>query len=261
MKLQGKKLRRRTAIMAVVLPIAAAPLFSAAWSWAQGAVAPATAPDTAQIVKGLERHDRMQAMALDHYHAVRHYDIEYRGFFKDLTAQMDVELEYDAAAGKIFRVIAESGSPALCERVLRRALDNERDAFKDRDANALSTANYNFELLGSEILDGRPSYVLQVEPLNANPFLYRGKIWVDAADFAVSKLEVQPAQIPSIWISQTLIHHTNSRVGGFWLPQENQSVTKVRVGGNAVLTIRYGPYQIPQTQSPKAAGNAETAHY
>jgi hypothetical protein len=243
--------------------MAAAFLLSAAWSWAQtaGALAPATTLDAAQIVQALERHDQMQAKALEHYRAFRHYEIEYRGFFKGLRAQMDVELEYDAASGKTFRVTSESGSHALCERVLKRAIDSERDAFKDRDAYALSAANYSFQLLGSETLDGRPSYVLQVDPLSANPFLYRGKIWVDAADFAVSKLEVQPAQNPSVWISQPLIHHTNSRIGGFWLPQEDESLTKVRIGGRAVMTIRYGPYQIPQTQSPQAAGNVDTASY
>lgn len=257
MKFESRMLLRRTAVVAAAL------LLPAAWSWAQnaGAVAPATTPDAAQIVQALERHDQMQAKALEHYRAIRHYQIEYRGFFKDLMAQMDVELDYDAASGKTFRVTSESGSHALCERVLERAIDSERDAFKDRDANALSAANYSFQLLGSEPLNGRPTYVLQVDPLSANPFLYRGTIWVDAADFAVSKLEVQPAENPSLWISQTLIHHTNSRVGSFWLPQENESVTKVRIGGKAVMTIRYGPYQIPQTQPPQAAGNAETAHY
>ena len=255
LKLQCTMLRRGIAALAAAL------LFTAAWSWAQpeSAAVPAAAPDPAQIVQALERHDRMQAKALEHYRAVRHYEVEYRGFFKDLRAEMDVELEYDAASGKTFRVTAESGSRALCERVLRRAIDDEREAFQNRDAYALTAANYRFQLLGSEVLNGRSSYVFKVEPLSANQFLYRGKIWVDAADFAVSKLEVQPAQNPSLWISQTLIHHTNSRVGGFWLPQENESVTKVRIGGKAVLTIRYGPYQIPQAQSAQSADEAEAA--
>jgi len=63
-------------------------------------------------------------------------------------------------------------------------------------------------------------------------------------------MEVQPAKNPSFWISQTLIHQTNSRIGGFWLPQRNQSETKVRIGGRAVLTIDYGTYQIAQQRSP-----------
>ena len=250
-------LRRATTVLAATF------LFSAAGSWSQkeGASAAGKTPDAALIVQALERRDQIQAKALEHYRAVRHYEVEYWGFFKDLTAQMDVELEYDAGSGKSFRVISESGSHALCERVLKRAIDGEREAFQNRDANALSEANYRFQLLGSETLDGRPSYVLQVDPLTASSFLYRGKIWVDAEDFAVSRLEVQPAQNPSVWISQTLIYHRNSRVGAFWLPQENQSVTKVRIGGKAVMKIHYGPYQIPLTQSPQAAGEINPAGF
>jgi hypothetical protein len=74
---------------------------------------------------------------------------------------------------------------------------------------------------------------------------------VDGIDFAVAKMEVQPAKNPSFWISKTVIHHTNVDMGGFWLPKQNRSETKVRIGGTAVLTIDYGTYQIvPQRLRP-----------
>ena len=207
-------------------------------------------------MQAIERHDQMQAKTLESYHALRHYEIEYRSVFKNITAKMEVELEYDAATGKNFRIVSQSGSHTLCEKVLKRALDSEKDASQDRGAHALSPANYKFQLLGSETLNGRPSYVLQVDPISGNPYLYRGKIWVDAADYAVSRMEVQPAKNPSFWISQTLIHQTNSRIGSYWLPRQNQSETKVRIGGKAVMTIDYGPYQISQPQSPQSVNNA-----
>ncbi len=230
------------------------------WSFSQnGPPAPSPAiPDTAEIVQAIERHNQTQAKALERYHALRHYEVEYRGFFKHITAEMDVELQYDAASGKNFRIVSQSGSHTLCEKVLKRALDSERDAFLDRGAHALSPANYKFQMIGSEMLNGRPSYVLQVEPVSGSPYLYRGKIWVDAADGAVSRMEVQPSKNPSFWISQTLIHQTCSRIGDFWLPQQVQSETKVRIGGKAVMTIDYGPYQILQPQSPQSVSVDDT---
>jgi hypothetical protein len=106
-------------------------------------------------------------------------------------------------------------------------------------------------LVGSETLDGRPAYILDVEPLTESKFLYRGKVWVDAADFAVAKLEVEPAKSPSFWISRTLVHSTNTRAGGFWLPALNRSETKVRIGGTALFTIDYGKYQtVPERLGP-----------
>jgi hypothetical protein len=224
-----------------------------------GAPAPSLAtPDTGEIVRAIVRHDRTQAQALERYHALRHYEVEYRGFFKQITARMDVDLEYDATSGKNFRIVSQSGSHTLCEKVLKRALDSEKDAFFDRGAHALSPANYKFQLIGSELFNGRPSYVLQVEPISGSPYLYRGKIWVDAADDAVSRLEVQPAKNPSFWISQTLIHQSNSRIGDFWFPQQVQSETKVRIGGKAVMTIDYGPYRISQSQSTQSVSRDDT---
>lgn len=215
------------------------------------AIAAPTAPNTAQIVQAIERHDQTQGKALDHYRAVRHYSVRYHGFFKQITAAMDVELDYDATSGKTFHIVSQSGSHILCEKVLKRALDSEKDASQDHGAHALSQANYKFTLLGTGTVNGRPSYIFQVDPLTGSPYLYRGKIWVDSADYAVARMEVQPAKNPSFWISRTLIHQSSSRIDGFWLPQQVQSETKVRIGGTAVMTIDYGPYRILQSQSPQ----------
>jgi len=239
----------------LILPVAAF-LFLPAGSWPQAGVVDASvaSSDTVQIVQSIEHHDRLQAQSLERYHSLRHYEVEYHGFFKHINAKMDVELDYDASSGKSFRVLSQSDSHTLCEKVIKRALDSEKDAARDHGAHALTPANYKFQLLGGETLDGRPAYVLRVDPVSDSPYLYRGKIWVDAADGAVSKMEVQPAKNPSFWISQTLIHQTSSRFGGFWLPQQNRSETMVRIGGKAVLTIDYGGYQILQAQSPQSHG-------
>jgi hypothetical protein len=137
----------------------------------------------------------------------------------------------------------------LCEKVLQRAVDSEREASLHKDATALTRANYKFYLKGQENLNGRLAYILDVEPVTPNKFLYRGRIWVDGIDFAVARMEVQPGKNPSFWISRTAIHHMNTNVGGFWLPQLNRSETKVRIGGTAVMTIDYGTYRIAPRQS------------
>jgi hypothetical protein len=41
----------------------------------------------------------------------------------------------------------------------------------------------------------------------------------------------------------------NTDVGGFWLPQQNRSETKVRIGGTAVMRIDYGAYRVVCRQS------------
>lgn len=202
-----------------------------------------------QIVDRMQMHEQEQMERLGSYQALRHYAIEYRSFFKTLNAKIDVEVNYDAEFGKSFRILSESGSHTLCEKVLQRAVDSEKEASLNKGATALTTANYRFHLAGSETLNGRPAYILDVEPITPSKFLYKGRIWVDGIDFAVARMDVQPGKNPSFWISRTVIHHMNTDVGGFWLPQQNRSETKVRIGGTAVMTIDYGTYRIVCRQS------------
>lgn len=209
---------------------------------------------SAQIVEQIQHHNQSRADGLKHYQAVRHYQVEYRGFSTTLAAKMEVEVIFDASSGKSFRIVSQSGSKYLCEKVLKRAVDSEKEASRETGAAALTQVNYRFHMAGSEILSGRPAYILDVEPLTASKFLYRGRIWVDATDFAVAKIEAEPAKSPSFWIARTRIRHTNARTGGFWLPEKNRSETKVRIGGTAILTIDYGSYQIVSNGSSQADG-------
>ena len=215
----------------------------AIWPEDAKTVAPANL-SAAEIVAQIQLYNRAWTAGLKHYTALRHYQVEYRGFTALITGKMDVEVNYDAATGKSFRIVSRSGSSLLCDKVLKRAVDSEKEASLDKGLTALTEANYRFHLVGSENLGGRPTYILIVEPLTASKFLYRGKIWVDAADFAVAKMETEPAKNPSFWISRTMIHYTSAKTDGFWLPQTVRSETKVRIGGTAVLTINYGSYEI-----------------
>ncbi len=222
---------------------------AALWPAHADTSAPASLP-LAQILALMEHHNQIQREGLKHYRAVRQYDVEYKGL-GTIEARMEVEINFDATSGKSFRIVSQSGSKILGEKVLKRAMDSEKEASEDNGASALTPANYRFQLQGSESLDGRPAYILSVEPLTESKFLYRGRIWVDATDFAVAKVEAAPAKNPSFWISRTVIRYTSAKTGDFWLPQRSRSETKVRVGGTAVLTIDYGAYQI----------NSDTPHF
>jgi hypothetical protein len=245
--------RSQISLMAVGLALVAGGIFPAGEAWAEDASLPAPASLTpaqsasltpAQIVEQMQRHNQARAEGLKHYQSVRHYQVEYQGFPHKIAASMEVEVNYDAKSGKSFRFLSQSGSKGLCEKVLKRAVESEREAQQDKGATALTPENYQFQLVGSESLRGRPAYILAVEPRVKSKFLYRGKIWVDAADFALAKIEAEPARNPSFWISRTLIRQTYAKTGDFWLPDENRSETKVRIGGTAILTIDYGSYQI-----------------
>lgn len=200
-------------------------------------------PATAKIVQQLVARNQLRAQEVGSYTSRRHYHVQYHGFPHGAEADMVVDATVDGPDAKHFDVISESGSHLLLDHVLKKLLKAEQDASRDRTENALTPANYTFTLVRTETDQERPTYVLTVEPKQRRKLLYRGTIWVDAQDYAVVKIEAEPAKNPSFWIRHTEIHHVYDKTGEFWLPESDRSETKVRLGGTAVLTIDYGTYR------------------
>lgn len=219
-----------------------------------GNAPPTAALTSAQIVDAMQKHNQARSGELKHYKAVRSYEVGYKGLV-NLGAKMEVEVSFDAASGKSFRIVSQSGSKLLIDKVLKRLVETEKEADGNLTSTALTQANYSFKMLGTESVAGRPTYILSVEPLKESKLLYRGKVWVDAADFAVVKIDVEPSKNPSFWIAKTEIRHSYAKTGDFWLPERNRSESKVRIGGTAVLTIDYGTYKIDNDQARQASGN------
>jgi hypothetical protein len=109
--------------------------------------------------------------------------------------------------------------------------------------------NYEFELIDYEPSETGRQYVFWVSPKSISKYVYRGKVWVDETDFAVTRIEAQPAQKPSFWTKKTEIHHEYKKVQRFWLPIRNKSVSYIRLGGRATLTIEYKDYRVTDARA------------
>jgi hypothetical protein len=195
-----------------------------------------------EIVQQLVARNQDRAQRLTYYTSERHYHVEYRGFPHAAEASMDVQATCDGPSDRNFRVLSESGSRTLIDHVLKKLLASEQEGAQNQQHTALTPANYLFTLTGTVTENGRQLYVLKVEPKVARKLLYRGTIWVDAEEYAVVRIEAEPAQSPSFWIKNTEIHHVYAKTGDFWLPESDRSETKARLGGTAILTINYGTY-------------------
>ena len=229
-------------VCVVVLAVGCA----AAGVHAQSHAAPATAPvPAAVIVERMVEQNRARAERLKYFTSVRHYHLEFRGFGRSMSADMHVRASYSSGSGKTFQVLDQSGSHLLLDHVLMKLLEAEQDDSRQQKA-ALTPANYNFAFQEQVVENGRTVYVFAVEPKVRGRLLYRGRIWIDGDDYAVVRVDAQPAESPSFWIRKTEIHHVYAKSGEFWLPETNRSESKVRLGGSAVLTIDYGTYQFEE---------------
>jgi hypothetical protein len=213
-----------------------------------------------QVVNNLARKDQERARALRHYESTRVYRLAYRGFPGDREAEMTVEATYDSPATKSFKVISQTGSKLIVDRVFKRLLESEKEAAEPEmhARTLLNRDNYDFALISFESSGVNSSgvnssnqgsqYVLAVYPKTKSKYLYRGKVWVDATDFAVTRIDAEPAQNPSFWTKKSEIRHQYIKVQDFWLPQRNESVSYIRLGGHATLTIEYNNYRVTDSR-------------
>ena len=199
-----------------------------------------------QVVQNLVQMNNRRLHALYNYHGVRTYRVEYRGFAGPRNAEMVVNVKYHSPGAKEFVIQSATGSKLLIDQVLKKLLAAEIEA-QDPEIqrrSALDEDNYRFTLIGAESSPSGMTYVMEVEPRRKDKFLYRGRIWIDATDFAVVRVEAEPAKNPSFWTKKAEIVQVYRKVSDFWLPESNHSATAIRLGGHAELTIDYKNYVI-----------------
>jgi hypothetical protein len=201
---------------------------------------------TEQVVENLVAMNLKRAQALHAYQGTRIYRVEYRGFPGTRSAEMVVEVKYQSPETKEFKIRSSSGSKLILDKVFKKLLQAESEATTTemQKRTALNGDNYDFTLVGYESTPSGAMYVLIVDPKAKDKFLYRGRIWVDARDFAVVRLKAEPAKNPSFWTKNNEVEQVYMKVGHFWLPERNHSVSTIRLGGHAELTIEYHDYEV-----------------
>jgi hypothetical protein len=220
------------------------------------AASPVAQLNTEEIVTRMVERNLERARALGAYQGTRVYHLEYRGFPSSRSAEMVVDVKYRSPGTKDFSIRSQHGSKFIIDRIFKRRLQTEEEALTRENQNrvALNRDNYRFALAGVESMPTGPSYVLSVEPRTDDKLLYRGRIWVDAQDFAVVRIEAAPAKNPSFWTKETKIEQVYGKVGNFWLPVFNRSSSEVRLGGHASFTIDYQDYQITAATALRRPG-------
>jgi len=211
-----------------------------------------TAPE---ILERMAQADGARRTALAGYTGVRHYRFENKKSNKH--AEMTVRMTCGADGIKTFEVVEESGSGFVRSHIIHKMIEAEEESSQkgERKESRIIPENYDFRLVGSETLEGRDSYVLEINPKKPTKFSVRGRIWVDAEAFAIARIEGQPAKNPSFWIRSVQVEQRYGRTGQFWLPALNHSVAQAKIFGTTEVVIEYSDYKtnVPDTQARSRA--------
>lgn len=177
------------------------------------------------------------------YSVVRWYEV--RNAAGRIQSAAKVLVRYDWPKSKQFQILEETGSHAIANMVFRPLIEHEEkiSSRAEEDGSAIIPANYDVELTGEQDLEGRHCYVLSATPRRHDKYLFEGTIWVDAEELAVVQIEGRPAKAPSFWAKNVHFVRRYQKIGDYWLPRDDTSVSDVRMFGPHTLTIRYEDYE------------------
>ena len=228
----------------------------AATAFAQNALQ--SSADATEIVAKMFAHDRNQEAATEGYEGSRRYTFDNDKFHKH--AELVVSVKCGADGVKQFAVVAEQGWGSANKRVLRKMLESEAETSNPsiRTKTRLTPDNYDFSMVGTELLDKRTSYVIDVLPKRNDKYLLKGRIWIDAQDFALLRVEGEPARNPSFWTRKIHFVHQYRKDGSFWFPVSTESVTEARIFGTTDVTIGYFDYK-PNSAVPADSTSRQVA--
>jgi hypothetical protein len=179
------------------------------------------------------------------------------------SSSVVAQVNFVPPAAKDYTILKTEGS-SRGENIVRKVLDHESQMASHAQEHEVTTRNYDFALLGRETINGRDSYVLQLIPKRQTAELIRGKVWVDAGDFGIRRMEGTPAKSPSMWIRNLNVTIDYAEVSGVRVATSTKAVADIRFAGTHVLTskeidLRTSSVSASNQTSPLKSGRRSNA--
>jgi Outer membrane lipoprotein-sorting protein len=256
----GRRISRLVAIAFVMVTASVAAI-----AQTQSSVSQTEAPETRltystpagltgdDIIARMLEHNRLRNEQLHRYSAVRTYEI--RNPEGKLSAQAVVRVDYEAPDKKTFNKTSEKGSGIVRHLVFDRLIqtEGETSAGREHHNSTITAANYTFTLAGEEEVGPYHCFVLEATPKRKDKYLFEGKIWIHAEDFAIVKIAGHPAKKPSFWINRADFVRQYQRIDGFWLPYRDETSVEVKLYGRRAFTVDHQQYVINADSSLKGS--------
>ena len=207
-----------------------------------------------QLIARVNEADSKREANIRKIVSIRRYTLHNKRWEKD--AILRVRMISEAGIGKRFEILEWENAGGLQKHALEKILESEVEASKrsiDIEDSAITSANYDFISLGSQIWNGRESSLVQLVPKRNSKYLLEGKAWIDPIEHAIVRVEGRTAKSVSFWIGKPYIAQDFEKVDNVWVSLRNRSVSDVKLLGKTELSIDFTDYQIVR-------GDAELAH-
>jgi hypothetical protein len=210
-----------------------------------------------EVIARMFTHDVERETAAGGYTGIRQYDFVNHQL--DKRAQMVASVASDPDGTTHFQIVSKEGW-SLGNDSLRQAMDSESQISRPsvRPMTLVTKDNYAFQMIGTTLLNDRTAYVIDVVPKRQETYLFRGRIWVDAEDYALARIEGQLAKSPSYWIRRVRFTLEYRKNGAYWFPWLGTSACDVRILGTTEVNIRFVDYSPLSASGGKRSGLSPT---
>lgn len=199
-------------------------------------------PPTSDVVAKMMKADAARKSQITDYTVLRRYV----AVNKKRRAEMLVRVTCYRNGTEDFSLMSEQGSRSIRNHVFRKLLNEEVKASRrgTRKGALLTPSNYMFQIVDEQTIDSGPAYVIAVSPKSVNKYSIDGKIWVNANDYSIVRVEGRPVRTPSFWVRSVHFVHTYKKVGHFWLASSTRTDSKILVFGDSQLSIQNFDYTL-----------------
>jgi len=194
-----------------------------------------------EVLARMERRFERQLQAIGSYQGRRRY-VAAHPLLKRSSVWL-VEEKFRAPEEKELKVLERSGSAIVERQLFARLLEVELETARGEARLAVELCRRNYRFTFREYDKAAGAYIFSVEPRTSNPYLLRGTVWINSKDFAVTRIEGEPAVSHSFWVKSSRFVHEFAQFGEFWFPVRHRSEAELRLLGRATLDIDYFDYR------------------
>lgn len=229
---------RATIVFLILTGLVAAPgLYSQQHNWSD------QSSESEQLWDIVSRMEQAQISNREHF---RPYTLtrQYKLFDDESKAQdpdqkpsseIIASVEFVPPDRKSFQIEKAEGSDRG-KSIVSHILENESGGPGKGSPVPLTRQYYVFKLLGEDVIDGQPCWVLNVKPLHDDQNVIKGKVWVDKDTYLTQQVQGEMAKTPSWWLKKVEMTIRYGDAAGMWLSTGTYVVADVRFFGKHVLT-------------------------
>lgn len=154
------------------------------------------------------------------------------------TGWMDACVTQQPGAGFHFTVIGEGGSGYIRDKVLRKALEGERDLINSGETTRGALTSINYDMTPADAPAALGETVIVLRPKRKDGLLVDGRAVVTDPEGDLLRIEGHLVKTPSWWTRSVRVVRRYARVGGIRVPVETESTAEVRIAGRSHFRMR-----------------------